>query len=67
MKKIIQELNQRETELRTELGNIEKAIRALQTVCEHKKKDGEDAFEYEGHDSHNDFYKCTECGIDRRG
>lgn len=35
------------------------AIRALQAVCPHP------AWEDDGHDSHNTYKRCTECGLRR--
>ena len=37
---------------------IEKEIKKIQDICSHN-------WEYEGHDSHNDYYKCTKCGYER--
>lgn len=34
------------------------AIRALQNVCKHE-------WTPDGHDSHNDYYKCGICGLTR--
>lgn len=48
--------------LKSRIDKIDKLIDAFQAVCTHTKEDGSDAMEYEGHDSHYDYEKCTICG-----
>ncbi len=38
----------------------------LQSKCTHKYPDGSDAFEYEGRDSHYNYYKCQLCGYETK-
>jgi len=38
------------------------SIRLEQEKCDHKYSDGTNALEYEGHDSHHDYYVCKICG-----
>ena len=37
---------------------IDKEITEIQDACSHN-------MEYDGHDSHNDYYKCTKCHYER--
>ena len=66
LKPVIEKLNKRESELVNELNKVRDSINALQKVCSHKNEDGSDAFEFEGSDSHRDYYVCTICGEGRR-
>jgi hypothetical protein len=57
IKKVIGWLySQKETHER-ELKKCDDAIRAIQSVCDHKGTLVDD-----GHDSHNSYKKCTVCG-----
>ena len=38
------------------------AIESVRKKCDHKYSNGTDALEYEGHDSHHDYYVCKICG-----
>jgi hypothetical protein len=55
IKNAIDSLNKRKSELDKELAKVKNAIDALQKICKHN-------MEYEGHDSHKDYYVCTYCG-----
>ena len=62
MKNTILELEARRKVARETLSKIDKAIKSLQEVCEHKDTNGKDAYEVEGNDSHKTYYKCKICG-----
>ena len=57
----IEQLRSEEQQLNNRLAKIRKAIEAIQDVCTHEKG-GKSTMDYDGHDSHNDYYKCTLCG-----
>jgi hypothetical protein len=59
MQEVFQTLSKKREHLRGELRKVEKAIEAIQAVCEHNMK-------YEGHDSHKDYYRCTICECEDR-
>ena len=64
MKKIIQNLETERQTLKDRIDVINNAIEAFQKVCKHTNEDGSNAMEYEGHDSHKNYYKCTICGYE---
>jgi SMC interacting uncharacterized protein involved in chromosome segregation len=59
---IIKNLESEKEDLHKTINKIDMAIKALQNLCNHKKENGSSAMKYEGHDSHNDYYKCSICG-----
>lgn len=63
MKEQIKKLYKEHKEVSGRLEKIERAINALQDVCEHKLDDGECAFVKTGRDSHKTYYKCSVCLI----
>ena len=58
MKDTIERLKKEKEQLQSRITKIDKAINAFQDVCVHN-------WEYEGHDSHKDYEKCTICGDSR--
>jgi hypothetical protein len=61
----IPELSKFQTQRKQHLDRIkkiDKLIDSMQDVCEHTLPNGKTAFEYEGHDSHKDYYICVLCG-----
>ena len=64
MKELIDDLKSKRIDAENLVKNYNDAIKSLQKVCSHKNKDGSDAYEYDGHDSHNDYYKCSICGYE---
>lgn len=62
MNTLIKELEEEKKYLKDRVDLIEKTIENLQNLCDHKLDDGSDAYEYEGHDSHYDYHKCSKCG-----
>ncbi len=66
MKELIQDLEQKKADAQNLVNDYTKAILTLKKVCTHRNKDGSDAFEYEGHDSHNNYEKCSICGTSRK-
>ncbi|WP_346237747.1 hypothetical protein ABDK00_001555 [Niabella insulamsoli] len=41
--------------LQERINKLNTAIQALQEVCDHN-------YLYQGHDSHYEYYECTDCG-----
>jgi hypothetical protein len=66
MKETIRNLQSKKKVLKKELEKIENAIDSLRDVCSHQSEDGKDVYEYEGHDSHYDYEKCSICGETRK-
>ena len=62
LEKFTKYLNNSSERLLKKITLNNKKIIKLQEECNHKHSDGSDAFEYEGHDSHKDYYICTICG-----
>jgi peptide subunit release factor 1 (eRF1) len=50
--------------LEDRLKKVDIAIRAMQSLCYHKKPDGTSAMVFSGNDSHKDYYKCSLCGFE---
>ena len=61
MKETIKKLKNEKLILLDRVKLINNAIEAFQNVCNHKKEDGSDSMEYEGNNSHKNYYKCTIC------
>jgi anthranilate/para-aminobenzoate synthase component I len=59
---LIKTLVDERKELQERIDVIDNAIEAFQKVCKHKHSDGKSSMEYEGSDSHKDWYVCTLCG-----
>lgn len=55
MKLDINELSKKRDKLLKEADKLDRAIKALQDVCEHDWVD-------DGHDSHHNYGKCKICG-----
>ena len=64
MEKVIKDLEKEKEDLRKRISDIDEFIKSFQKVCKHKKDDGTSTLEYDGHDSHHDYYKCTICGYE---
>lgn len=60
MRETIKKLNDELVHHDQEAEKRRKAIRALQDVCEHEWVD-------DGHDSHNNYKRCTKCGFRTQG
>lgn len=67
MKETIKELEKEKQVLVSRIKDIDNAIESFRKVCKHIDADGQDMFEYEGHDSHNDYYVCAICGESNKG
>jgi rubrerythrin len=65
-KKIKKILKQKEKMYSRHYYSLQRVVNEIQQKCSHKREDGSDAFEYEGHDSHRDYYVCEICGYERR-
>jgi hypothetical protein len=52
--KMMDELFTKREKIHAEATKVDKAIKALQDICEHDLAN-------DGHDSHKDHYKCTIC------
>lgn len=61
MRTVVSDLQVQYQETMDRAEQIESAITSLQKICPHKYEDGSDAFEYQGHDSHKDYYECALC------
>jgi hypothetical protein len=55
LKTAVDDLHNRRLEILEQLNKTDEAIRALQSICEHK-------WLKTGHDSHKDHYECEYCG-----
>lgn len=55
----IQEILSKREDLKVEIDKYDKLINAYRDVCNHN-------WEYEGHTSHADIYKCTICKDTKR-
>jgi len=62
LKKIYKKLNEKKELYNKHIKATNTAVLSEQKKCNHKYTDGSDAFEYEGHDSHHDYYVCKICG-----
>lgn len=58
----VKEFKERQKSFYEESRKIGKSLEKIQESCDHTTPAGADALEYEGHDSHKDYYKCTICG-----
>jgi len=55
----VEDLEQKRVDLNQQVIKIEKAIKALQEICEHE-------FEPDGRDSHHSYEKCKYCGVTQK-
>ena len=61
-KKIEKKLNKKLSIIQRNIQVLLRVIDELQKKCNHTLENGKSAYEYEGHDSHYDYYICTICG-----
>ncbi len=66
MKEEIKKLEIEKSTLLERVKKIDNAINAFREVCAHAHVSGLDAMKYDGHDSHNDYYKCDICGCESK-
>ena|ERR1035437_1074007 len=60
-KKLTDKLKKETKQIIARLKKIRTATKALQEACTHVGEQNEDLLKYVGHDSHKDYYTCTNC------